>query len=192
MVHCGIDSNLEGPTVPPNTRKIFISYTESDRPWAEWIAWQVESEGYMAILQAWYFGAPETMMDAKKAGQQADVYGLGMTAIFVLYGAELPPDVPWELPKFIADLEVTEECRSVLRRAVARKIGKRWATVEEFCQAISENSSIRGRPGPGKLKIGESSFRRCLRSRAHSPWHLLRLGSFLHKSFQAATHGLAL
>ena len=37
------------------TRKIFISYTQKDRRWAEWIAWQVEEAGHEARLQAWDF-----------------------------------------------------------------------------------------------------------------------------------------
>jgi hypothetical protein len=33
----------------------FVSYTSSDRAWAEWIAWQLEAEGYKVIVQAWDF-----------------------------------------------------------------------------------------------------------------------------------------
>ncbi|MCP4114400.1 MAG: toll/interleukin-1 receptor domain-containing protein [Desulfobacteraceae bacterium] len=33
----------------------FISYTNSDQPWAEWIAWQIEEEGHKAVIQAWDF-----------------------------------------------------------------------------------------------------------------------------------------
>jgi TIR domain len=33
----------------------FISYTQVDRPWAEWIAWQLEEAGYTTVLQAWDF-----------------------------------------------------------------------------------------------------------------------------------------
>jgi hypothetical protein len=33
----------------------FVSYTGIDRPWAEWIAWQLEAEGYAVVLQAWDF-----------------------------------------------------------------------------------------------------------------------------------------
>src|SRR5215510_7353615 len=33
----------------------FISYTGVDRPWAEWIAWQLEAAGYTTVLQAWDF-----------------------------------------------------------------------------------------------------------------------------------------
>ena len=35
----------------------FVSYTSVDRPWAEWIAWQLEAEGYRVTIQAWDFGA---------------------------------------------------------------------------------------------------------------------------------------
>src|SRR5260370_17357846 len=39
-----------------NSRKqFFISYTSADRPWAEWIAWQLEQEGYTTLIQAWDF-----------------------------------------------------------------------------------------------------------------------------------------
>ena len=35
----------------------FVSYASADRAWAEWIAWQLESEGYQVVVQAWDFGA---------------------------------------------------------------------------------------------------------------------------------------
>jgi len=36
-------------------KHFFISYTSADRPWAEWIAWQLEHEGYTTLIQAWDF-----------------------------------------------------------------------------------------------------------------------------------------
>jgi hypothetical protein len=33
----------------------FVSYASADRAWAEWIAWQLEAEGYQVIVQAWDF-----------------------------------------------------------------------------------------------------------------------------------------
>jgi hypothetical protein len=33
----------------------FVSYNNSDRLWAEWIAWQLEEQGYTTVLQAWDF-----------------------------------------------------------------------------------------------------------------------------------------
>jgi hypothetical protein len=31
----------------------FVSYTQADRAWAEWIAWQLEEDGYRVLIQAW-------------------------------------------------------------------------------------------------------------------------------------------
>jgi TIR domain len=31
----------------------FVSYTSEDQAWAEWIAWQLEGEGYQVVVQAW-------------------------------------------------------------------------------------------------------------------------------------------
>jgi hypothetical protein len=36
-------------------RDFFISYTAVNRPWAEWIAVQLEQAGYTTLLQAWDF-----------------------------------------------------------------------------------------------------------------------------------------
>jgi pimeloyl-ACP methyl ester carboxylesterase len=33
----------------------FVSYTSPDRAWAEWIAWQLEADGYKVVVQAWDF-----------------------------------------------------------------------------------------------------------------------------------------
>lgn len=34
-------------------REFFVSYTQADRAWAEWIAWQLEEKGYRVLIQAW-------------------------------------------------------------------------------------------------------------------------------------------
>ena len=31
----------------------FVSYARADRAWAEWIAWQLEEDGYRVLIQAW-------------------------------------------------------------------------------------------------------------------------------------------
>jgi hypothetical protein len=33
----------------------FVSYNKADREWAEWIAWQLEKDGFSTVLQAWDF-----------------------------------------------------------------------------------------------------------------------------------------
>ena len=36
-------------------KNFFISYTATDRAWAEWVAWQLEVAGYSTRIQAWDF-----------------------------------------------------------------------------------------------------------------------------------------
>ena len=38
-----------------DTVDFFVSYTGKDRVWAEWIAWQLEQNGYRILIQAWDF-----------------------------------------------------------------------------------------------------------------------------------------
>lgn len=38
-------------------KDFFVSYTQADQAWAEWIAWQLEEGGYTTHLQVWDFGA---------------------------------------------------------------------------------------------------------------------------------------
>ncbi len=36
-----------------SARDFFVSYTQADRAWAEWIAWLLEEDGYRVLVQAW-------------------------------------------------------------------------------------------------------------------------------------------
>ena len=36
-------------------KDFFVSYNKVDRPWAEWIAWRLESSGYSTVVQEWDF-----------------------------------------------------------------------------------------------------------------------------------------
>jgi TIR domain len=45
----------EEPVTEETTKDFFISYNKADRGLAEWIAWQLEAEGYKRVLQAWDF-----------------------------------------------------------------------------------------------------------------------------------------
>jgi tetratricopeptide (TPR) repeat protein len=59
--------------VDPETPKdFFISYTSDDQRWAEWIAWQLEAEGYHTVLQAWDFLAGSNfVLEMDAAARQA-------------------------------------------------------------------------------------------------------------------------
>ena len=39
----------------PGAWDFFVSYTQADRQWAEWVAWQLEEDGYRVLIQAWDF-----------------------------------------------------------------------------------------------------------------------------------------
>ena len=41
----------------PTQVDFFISYTQSDRVWAEWIGWELEQAGYTTMVQSWDFRA---------------------------------------------------------------------------------------------------------------------------------------
>jgi hypothetical protein len=51
----------------------FVSYAGHDHVWAEWIAWQLEAEGYSTVLQAWDFAAGSNwVLEMKKAAARCD------------------------------------------------------------------------------------------------------------------------
>jgi hypothetical protein len=58
----------EGRVVPPD---FFISYTQVDRAWAEWIAWQLESAGHSTMVQAWGFGPGSPWIRRMDEGSEA-------------------------------------------------------------------------------------------------------------------------
>jgi hypothetical protein len=41
------------PSAKASTLDFFVSYTEEDLEWAEWVAWQLEDAGYSVLFQAW-------------------------------------------------------------------------------------------------------------------------------------------
>jgi tetratricopeptide (TPR) repeat protein len=51
----------------------FISYTQADRPWAEWISWVLEEAGHKARIQAWDFRpGGNFVMEMQKAAVGSD------------------------------------------------------------------------------------------------------------------------
>ncbi|MEZ5930603.1 MAG: FxSxx-COOH system tetratricopeptide repeat protein [Alphaproteobacteria bacterium] len=51
--------------------KIFVSYNQADRAWAEWIAWELEAHGHEAIIQAWDFRG-NFVLEMQKAAAESD------------------------------------------------------------------------------------------------------------------------
>jgi hypothetical protein len=46
----------------------FVSYTQADRAWAEWIAWILEENGHRVLVQAWDFVPGSNWIQGMQAG----------------------------------------------------------------------------------------------------------------------------
>src|SRR5690348_12771301 len=46
----------------------FVSYTQADRVWAEWIAWVLEEDGHRVLVQAWDFVPGSDWVQGMQAG----------------------------------------------------------------------------------------------------------------------------
>ncbi|WP_238428248.1 FxSxx-COOH system tetratricopeptide repeat protein, partial [Frankia nepalensis] len=46
----------------------FVSYTQVDRGWAEWVAWQLEAAGHRVLVQAWHMVAGMSWSERMAAG----------------------------------------------------------------------------------------------------------------------------
>ncbi len=87
-------------------------------------------------LGTWVYAAPDIMDKPQEAGVPADVYGLGMTAVFAFYGGDLPFGVVRDTPGFIEKLDISQALKEVLHKATAWEWQERYASVAEFCQAL--------------------------------------------------------
>jgi hypothetical protein len=91
------------PAFPGNSahlsrkRDFFVSYTQADRHWAEWIAWVLEEDGYRVLIQAWDFVPGSnafTYLDGVWSAPQivdpADTNGNGIGSGVMRLGVVLP------------------------------------------------------------------------------------------------------
>ncbi|WP_307873654.1 MULTISPECIES: TIR domain-containing protein [unclassified Frankia] len=85
-----IDGGGKGTTGgEPDGWDFFISYTASDRSWAEWIAWQLEAAGYRVLIQAWDFVAGtnwQIRMQQGMEGARRTVAVLSTAYLSSIYG----------------------------------------------------------------------------------------------------------
>jgi hypothetical protein len=52
-------------------KDFFISYNHLDTSWAQWIAWELENNGYTTAIQAWDFGAGSNFVIEMDRGLRA-------------------------------------------------------------------------------------------------------------------------
>jgi nucleoside phosphorylase/DNA-binding CsgD family transcriptional regulator len=97
------------------------------------------------------YAAPESLYQPQYADARVDVYGLGMTAVFGLYGADLPLYVLRETEKVLRSTPCSQALAHVLRRATSWEPDKRYGDAGEFLDAL-----LRVRAGPSQEVSGES------------------------------------
>jgi len=54
----------------PEGWDFFVSYTQADRAWAVWIAWELEEAGYRVLVQAWDVVPGSNWIDSMQGGVQ--------------------------------------------------------------------------------------------------------------------------
>jgi serine/threonine protein kinase len=104
-------------------------------------------------LGTFVYAAPECMHHPQNADARVDVYGLAMTAVFVLYGQELPLDVVRDAKTFIDSLQCMKHRKEVLARAASWEAATRHDNASEFCHELRlalepRNKAAGGNPNP--------------------------------------------
>ncbi|XXT22297.1 SUMF1/EgtB/PvdO family nonheme iron enzyme [Sorangium sp. So ce429] len=92
------------------------------------------------------YAAPELMHRPQDADARADVYGLGMTAVFCLHGAELPPIMMRYPGRVLERLPCSEAVQKVLERAIEFEAAERFPDVAAFCEALRGAAAGEDRP----------------------------------------------
>jgi tetratricopeptide (TPR) repeat protein len=85
---------------PDQQRDFFISYTQADRGWAEWLAWELEAAGYTTLLQAWDMPAGTAFVHAMDQALQRTRHSLLVLSPAYLRSAMA--EAEWR-PGFVAD-----------------------------------------------------------------------------------------
>jgi formylglycine-generating enzyme required for sulfatase activity len=96
-------------------------------------------------LGTFLYAAPELMHHPQDADARADVYGLGMTAVFCLHGAELPAIMMRYPARVLERLPCGDAVRKVLERAIEFEASERFPDVEAFCDALRSATVSEGR-----------------------------------------------
>ena len=88
------------------------------------------------------YAAPEALERAKDADVTADVFGLGMTGIFTVYGRDLPArQLLRDAPGFARRLDAPEPIREALAQAVAWDREERQDSVAELCAGLKRQEA---------------------------------------------------
>ncbi len=105
------------------------------------------------LIGTFMYAAPEIFTAPAEAAEVADVFSLGMTAIFALYGSELPATVVRDTSHFVDALECSDQLKEALKRSVRWELESRFQSIREFADALRE---VRRQPTSDAGEYGES------------------------------------
>jgi hypothetical protein len=98
----------------------FVSYTQADRVWAEWIAWVLEEDGYQVLIQAWDFVPGSNWISGMQAGTRDAVRTIAVLSEAYLRSAYSPAE--WQ-PALADDPDGSDRKLLVVRVARCRRPG---------------------------------------------------------------------
>ena len=96
------------------------------------------------------YAAPETLEDAKRVDRRADIYSLGMTFLFVLYGKALPTHIVRNPDPILERLDCSQSLKAVLRRAIAWERAERFPSIAAF---LAELTPALLEPQPAQARV---------------------------------------
>jgi serine/threonine protein kinase len=87
-------------------------------------------------LGRFVYAAPECLESAPSVDARSDLFSLGMTTVFCLYGKRLPHEALFQPNSFIDSLNASDSVRRVLRTAVSHAIEARFRSAQDFCEGL--------------------------------------------------------
>lgn len=104
------------------------------------LVWCPDSTGgtRTGALGTFVYAAPEALEDAKQVDQRADIYSLGMTTLFALYGKPLPISVLRDPVPIISELNCSDSMKAIIERSIQWSIRLRFSNISDFCSDITK------------------------------------------------------
>lgn len=91
-------------------------------------------------LGSFIYAPPEQMQDASTPNARSDIYGLGMTALYALYGKELPMEAL--RPGFVEGLGLAYGMEKVILKAIQWDMQQRYQDMTELCAGMRHALTI--------------------------------------------------
>lgn len=88
-------------------------------------------------LGTFLYAPPEMMERPQEADARADVYGLGMTLVFVSHGHRLPLRALTARERFIHELSCPAALKATLKQATCEDAEQRYPDAAAFCEALT-------------------------------------------------------